>query len=92
MKETISPNITKKEFLSKAIGDPVFLIGVRYSYRGTIVSVSDDAVVLKDAFAVFSTGALNNKTATNEEALPGINLIALDAIEGIFPFLPFILK
>lgn len=89
---TTQDNATKKTFLQKMIGDPVFLLCIRFSYRGTIVDVSDDAVVIKDAFVVLNTGALNSKRASNEEMLPGINLIALDSIEGIFPYLPLILN
>ena len=83
--------MTKKEFLKKRIGDPIFLMCIRFSYRGVIVDVSDDGVVLKDAFVVLSTGSLNNKKAINEEILPGVNLVTLDSIEGIFPYLPFIM-
>lgn len=80
----------QKNFLSEMIGDPVFLMCIRFSYRGTIVSVSDEGIVLKDAFVIFNTGNLSNKKAVNEEALPGLNFIASDSIEGIFPHLPLI--
>jgi len=88
--EEAKKNVSKQMFLAEMIGDPVFIMCIRYAYRGTVVSVSSDGIILKDATVVFGSGALSNKKASNEEALPGINFIALDAIEGIFPYLPFI--
>lgn len=82
--------MTKKEFLLERVGEPVFVMGIRYSYRGTVVSVSEDGFVLKDAFVVLSTGSLTNKKPTNEEALPGVNFFAMDAFEAILPYLPFL--
>jgi hypothetical protein len=83
-------SMTKREFLECFIGAPVFLMCARYSYRGTVVGVSDDAVILKDAFAVFSTGTLSSSKVT-EEPIPGVSLWALDAIEHVAPFMPFLL-
>ena len=91
MEQTAEKNVSKQRFLEQRIGDPVFLMCIRYSYRGTVVDVSGDSVILKDAFAILSTGPLNGKTVSNEEALPGLNLITLDSLEGIFPYLSFIM-
>jgi len=58
------------DMLRQKLGEPVAILCMRYWYRGFLVSVSEDLIVLSNAFAVEQTGPAANAQPQREDAIP----------------------
>lgn len=72
------------EFLKKLIGERVFIICVRYSYRGILAQVGDDYLVLSHSAAVEQMGSATSEKPAQEDNIGSWVMISLDAVEIVF--------
>lgn len=73
-----------REYLESLVGQPAAVLCARYQYRGTVSAVSDDSVVLANAFAVEVSGQSSAERAETEDEIGGSICIALGAVELIY--------
>jgi hypothetical protein len=71
--------VVKEKFL----GAMLSVLCARYWYRGQLVEVGNNYVVLANPTAVEVTGSATDSTPNREDPIPGDIVIALDAVELI---------
>jgi hypothetical protein len=72
------------EYLSKLVGQNVAIGGTRYTYRGKVVDVSDDGVVLDEVFMVEEVESSTSSEVKEEDKVPGKMFVAFGGVEKIF--------
>lgn len=82
MKKPIQVTEVEGEGLLGLLGQRVTLFCANYIYAGTLNGVNDTCVLLENAGIVYETGALDTKTWSDFQKLPGKWYIQLAAIES----------
>lgn len=70
------------EGLEKLLGERVTLYCQVYIYTGKLIGVNDTCVLLSDAAVVYETGAYNDKSWKDAQALPHDWYVMKHAIES----------
>ena len=68
--------------LSKLLNQPVAILCARYWYRGILVQVGKDFAILDNAKAVETTGASSSVRPDQEDPIPSLWCVSLDAVEA----------
>ena len=82
MKKLVSVTEVQGEGLEALLGEKVTLFCARYIYAGKLIGVNASFVLLEDAEIVYETGALNSKTWSVAEKLPGKWYVQTQTIES----------
>lgn len=71
-----------EEGLLGLIGERVTLFCMNYFYTGKLVGVNDTCVKLEDAGVVYETGPFDEKQWKDEQPLPNVWYVQVEAIES----------
>ena len=82
MKKIVQVTEVEGEGLVSLLGRKVELFCVNYIYTGVLEGVNSTCVLLKDAKIVYETGAFNNKTYADAQALGSNLYVQIAAIES----------
>lgn len=72
---------SRSKYLDGLVGQPVAFLCARYWYRGMLVEVGDDFVVLENARAVETTGKASDSKPNVEDPIPSQLMISMMALE-----------
>lgn len=72
---------TLTDFYKSLVGQRIFVICVRYSYRGVLACAGDGFIVLSQATAVEQMGSAQSDKPEQEDPIGSWLMISTDAIE-----------
>jgi hypothetical protein len=72
------------KFAGNFIGEKVAVIAARYQYRGILVAVMPDCIVLSPAMAVETSGQTERDAPETEDSTSGFVCIKSDAVEILY--------
>lgn len=82
MKKLVKVEEVSGEGLIGLMGEEVTLFCLNYIYAGKLVGVNDSYVKLEGAKVVYETGAFDEKSWKDAQALPGDWYVQLSAVES----------
>jgi hypothetical protein len=72
----------KQDGLEGLMGERITLFSLNYIYTGELVGVNERYVLLKDPAIVYETGAFNEPTWADAQALPNELFVMLSCVEA----------